>query len=51
MGPMDHENESPKEKLERNKNPFIADTPRLAFPDDPDKQRQADQMYKVINSL
>ena len=51
MGPMDHENESPKEKLERNKNPFIADTPRLVFPDDPDKQRQADHMYKVINSL
>ena len=51
MGPMDHGDESPKENLERNKNPFIADTPRLTFPDDPDRQRRADQMYKVINSL
>lgn len=51
MGPMCHGNESPEEMLERNKNPFIADTPRLVFPDDQDKQSQADQMYKVGNTF
>ena len=50
MGPMEF-NESPEEMLERNKNPFIADTPRLVFPDDQDKQSQADQMYKVGNTF
>ena len=49
IGPMDHGEESPEEMLERNRNPFIADTPRLTFPDDQDKQRQAEQMYNVID--
>ena len=50
MGPMEF-NESPEEMLQRNKNPFIADTPRLVFPDDQDRQRQADQMYKVSKTI
>ena len=45
MGPMEYENETLDEKAERNQNPFIADTPKLYFPND--RQRKVDKLYSV----
>ena len=47
MGPIEYENETPEEKTKRNKNPFIADTPKLSFPNDIERQRQVDNLYYV----
>lgn len=47
MGPFNFGPETPEEKEERSKNPFYGDTPKLAFVNDAQRQKQADDFYQV----
>ena len=40
--------ENAHETEERNKNPFYGDTPRLAFPNEPQRQKEAQEFYEII---
>ena len=47
MGPLNFENESKEERNERLKNVFYGDTPRLDFPNEPERQEKVEAFYKV----
>ena len=49
MGPFEYGQETQVEKEERNKNPFYGDTPRLHFPGNPQRQREAEEFYEVLS--
>ena len=48
MGPLTYPNESSEEKTERLENPFYGDTPRLDFPNEPERQSKVEAFYQVI---
>ena len=47
IGPLDFGSETAEQKKERLINPFYGDTPRLKFPEDSKRQKDAEKMYQV----
>ena len=48
MGPLNYGKETLEERTERLKNPFYGDTPRLKFPNEPERQSKVEALYQVI---